>query len=57
MEKPELVKGFLSALLAGWRQALDPKNQAAAIEALQTNDPDTPRQILEEQLKITRELV
>lgn len=57
MEKPELVKRFLSALLAGWQQALDPKNQAEAIKTLQTNDPDTPRQILEEQLKITRELV
>ena len=56
-ERPELVKRFLSALLAGWRQALDPKNEAEAITTLQTYDPDTPRRILEEQLKITRELV
>jgi len=56
-EKPELVKRFLTALLAGWQQALDPKNQAEAIKTLQEYDPDTPRQILEEQLKITRELV
>jgi NitT/TauT family transport system substrate-binding protein len=57
VEKPELVKRFLTALLAGWQQALDPKNQAEAIQTLQRYDPDTPRQILEEQLQITRELV
>ncbi len=56
-EKPELVKRFLAALLAGWQQALDPKNQEEAIKTLQKYDPDTPRQVLEEQLKITRELV
>ncbi len=56
-EKPELVQRFLSALLTGWRQALDPKNHEEAVTTLQTYDPDTPRQILEEQLKITRELV
>lgn len=56
-ERPELVRRFLSALLAGWRQALDPKNEAEAITTLQTYDSDTPRRILEEQLKITRELV
>jgi NitT/TauT family transport system substrate-binding protein len=56
-EKPELVKRFLAALLAGWQQALDPKNQEEAIKTLQKYDPDTPRQVLEEQLKITRELI
>ena len=57
MEKPELVQRFLTALLAGWQQALDPKNQEEAIKTLQKYDPDTPRPILEEQLKITRELI
>ena len=56
-EKPELVKRFLAALLEGWKQALDPKNQEEAITTLQKYDPDTPRPILEEQLKITRELI
>lgn len=56
-QKPELVRRFLSALLEGWRQALDPKNQAEAINTLQKYDPDTPRSILKEQLKITRVLV
>ena len=56
-EKPGLVKRFLAALLAGWQQALDPENEAEAIKTLQEFDPDTPRPILEEQLRITRELV
>ena len=56
-EKPELVKRFLTALLTGWQQALDPKNQEEALNTLQKYDPDTPRKILKEQLKITRELI
>jgi len=56
-EKPELVKRFLTALLVGWQQALDPQNQTEAIITLQQFDPDTPRPILEEQLQITRELI
>ncbi len=56
-EKPELVQRFLTALLAGWQQALDPQNEEKAITTLQKYDPDTPHNILEEQLKITRELI
>ncbi len=57
-EKPELVQRFLAALLAGWQQALDPKNEEEAIKTLQQFDPDTSsRPILAEQLRITRELV
>lgn len=56
-EKRDLVKRFLTALLAGWQQALDSNNQAEAVKTLQKYDRDTPRRILEEQLKITRELV
>ena len=56
-EKPELVERLLTALLAGWQQALAPENQEAAIATLQKYDPDTPRPILEEQLKITRGLI
>ena len=56
-ERPELVKRFLAVLLAGWQQALDPENQAEAIKTLQQYDHDTPLPILEEQLRITRELI
>ncbi|NTU50060.1 MAG: hypothetical protein HGA87_04090 [Desulfobulbaceae bacterium] len=33
------------------------KNQEEAIKTLQKYDPDTPRKVLEEQLKITRQLI
>lgn len=56
-ERPKLVTRFLTALLTGWQQALDPQNQEEAIKTLQKYDPDTPSPILEEQLKITRELI
>jgi len=56
-EKPELVQRFLDALLSGWQQALDPKNEHEALAILQKYDPDTPPAIQEQQLKITRELI
>jgi NitT/TauT family transport system substrate-binding protein len=56
-EKPALVQRFLKALLSGWQQALDPKNEKEALAILQKYDPDTPPAILEQQLKITRELI
>jgi NitT/TauT family transport system substrate-binding protein len=57
LEKPDLVKRFHAALLAGWQQALDPQNHQDVISILQKYDPDTPRPILEKQLHITRDLV
>ncbi len=56
-ERPDLAKRFLAALLAGWQQALDPKNQNETLQTLEKYDPDTPRPILAEQLKITRDLI
>jgi len=56
-EKPELVKHFLDALLAGWQQALDPNNEKETLAILQKYDPDTAPAIQEQQLKITRELI
>jgi NitT/TauT family transport system substrate-binding protein len=56
-EKPEMVQRFLTALLTGWQQALNPGNQEEALAILAKYDPDTPRNILEQQLKITRELI
>lgn len=56
-ENPELVNRFLSALLAGWQQALDPRNHQEVISTLQKYDPDTPQPILEKQLHITRDLI
>lgn len=56
-EKPDLVRRFLDALLSGWQQALDPKNENETLAILQKYDPDTPSAIQKQQLKITRELV
>ena len=56
-EKPELVQRFLGALLSGWQQALDPKNEAAVLSLLQHYEPDTPQEIQLEQLQITRGLI
>lgn len=56
-ERPQLAERFLSALLAGWRQALDLQNEEEALAILEKNDPDTPRPILQQQLHITRGLI
>lgn len=54
---PETVKQFIRALLAGWEAALDPTNEAQALDTLQQFDKDTPRELLVAQLAITRTLV
>jgi NitT/TauT family transport system substrate-binding protein len=51
------VKQFVRALLAGWETALDPANEARALDTLQQFDKDTPRELLVEQLEITRTLI
>jgi NitT/TauT family transport system substrate-binding protein len=56
-KRPKLVTAFLSALLQGWREALAPENEAAAVAMLQRYDRDSTRETLREQLAITRELV
>jgi NitT/TauT family transport system substrate-binding protein len=55
--RPETVKRFLSALLQGWRDALDPKNEEKAIQVLLEADRETPEQIVRRQLPITRGLM
>ena len=54
---PATVKRFMRALRAGWEKALDPANTAQALDTLQRFDKDTPRELLAEQLSITRTLV
>ena len=56
-EQPELVQQFIDALLSGWQQALDPKNEVAVLSLLQHYEPETPREIQQEQLQITRGLI
>ena len=56
-ENPEQVKRFTRALLAAWRDALDPKNFSKALATLEQYDKETPPDIQKEQLKITRDLI
>ncbi|MCP4108735.1 MAG: ABC transporter substrate-binding protein [Desulfobacteraceae bacterium] len=56
-ERPETVKKFISALLRGWQEALDPLNMEKAVKAIQQFDRDTPADTIEEQLNITRSFI
>ncbi|MCJ8502405.1 ABC transporter substrate-binding protein [Desulfatitalea alkaliphila] len=56
-EQPELVERFMSALLAGWRGALDPANAAEAVALVRRYDQDTASEVLQAQLTATRPLV
>ena len=54
---PDMVRRFRRALLAGWRQALDPANAEKAVRAVRKFDVDTKIDILSEQLVLTRKLI
>ena len=56
-EHPDQVKRFTRALLAAWQDALDPKNAAKALAALEQYDKETPSDIRKEQLDITRGMI
>jgi len=55
--QPDLVKRFMTALLAGWQQAMAPQNQDKAIAVLRRFDQDTAPDMLQAQLEITRQLI
>lgn len=55
-EHPETVKKFMDALLAAWKKSMDPANKEKVIETVHQFDLDTPKEIIREQLEITREL-
>jgi NitT/TauT family transport system substrate-binding protein len=58
MEKrPETVRRFLAALLQGWREALDPKNEELAVKVLFDADRETPAAVIRKQLPVTRQLM
>lgn len=56
-EHPQTVQKFLTALLEGWRRALDPANTERVLAMIQEHDRDTAPPLLREQLEITRRLV
>jgi len=56
-ENPATVNKFVAALLQGWREALDPANEEKAIAMLLKYDPETPEEIVRQQLPATRFLM
>jgi NitT/TauT family transport system substrate-binding protein len=56
-KRPETVRRFLAALLEGWRDALDPRNQALALRVLLDADRETPETVVRRQLSVTRALM
>ena len=56
-ERPETVKRFMQALIQGWTEALAPKNEDQAIETVLKYNPETPEEIVRQQLPATRVLM
>jgi NitT/TauT family transport system substrate-binding protein len=56
-ERPETVERFVQALLAAWREALDPKNEDKTLETVLKYDKETPIEIVRLQLPATRILM
>jgi NitT/TauT family transport system substrate-binding protein len=55
--RPDTVKRFMTALLQGWREALDPANKEKAIQTVLQFNRETPEAIVREQLPVTRKLM
>jgi len=56
-ERPETVKRFMQALIQGWTEALDPENKEQAIKTVMKYNPETPEDIVRQQLPATRILM
>lgn len=56
-KRPEIVRRFLSALLQGWRDALEPRNEDKAVAVLLAADRETPEATVRRQLPVTRGLM
>jgi NitT/TauT family transport system substrate-binding protein len=54
---PQLAKRFVSALLSGWRHAMNPDNSDQTVAVVQRFDRDTTKEVLHAQLQATRKLV
>ena len=56
-KRPDTVKRFITALLQGWREALDPANKEKAIKTVLQFNKETPEAIVRQQLPVTRRLM
>ena len=55
--RPDTVSRFMTALLQGWREALDPANTERAIKTILQFNDQTPEAIVRQQLPATRKLM
>ena len=55
--RPDTVKRFITALVEGWREALDPANKERAIKTVLQFNKETPEAIVRQQLPVTRKLM
>lgn len=55
--QPEVVKTFISILLAAWEAAMDPKNSKETIQIIHAHDPDTPTDQIQKQLALTQQFI
>lgn len=55
--RPDMIKRFIRALLAGWKAAMNPANETEVIQVLAKSDPDTLPEVMRRQLAVTRRMV
>ena len=56
-ERPDIVEKFVNALLKGWKTAMDPANEAAALKVVKQKDRINSDEIRRKQLDATRDLI
>ncbi|MDL2330028.1 ABC transporter substrate-binding protein [Desulfosarcina sp. OttesenSCG-928-A07] len=56
-DDPDTVRRFVSALLEGWKMAMDPAHGEDTMAVLSRYDKDTPDALLRRQIAVTRKLV
>lgn len=56
-EHPEVVKNFVTALLAGWEAAIKPENLSKCIEAIAKHDKDSTLETIKQQVEATAVMV
>jgi NitT/TauT family transport system substrate-binding protein len=56
-DHPQIVEKFVDALLMAWEESLKPENKQRALKIIGKYDKDTPPDLLEQQLDVTRRLV
>lgn len=57
LKNKDLVNGFTKAVTKGWEQAVLEANEKKAVELIHRYDLDTPKEIIERQLKATRAMI